>query len=302
LIAGQAVIEPSLRRHPHCRNIWHQAGSDCASDSWPFRHGCPCPGAQAAARSTRARWRCGGWGSTWPTAPRCLRPWPPWRRLAASWATPTPASPSPSCRWSSSGVGNAPQPPRRHAHCVLHLTPSAGSVHDSVSTRADSVSARAVRSELLDSMLQLDVGVKGKAPGDETAAHIGALNSQLRVIGARRRFVCALASDGPFVSASYWGPCHTVSKHCDWPLEWLYSKTAMCTVLVVVLGWCPHRPPHVRRRLRDGAAGGGGARLRRLVRDAGGRHRRVLHDPAAGQPGVRHHHAGGPPAPSSAKP
>lgn len=31
--------------------------------------------------------------------------------------------------------------------------------------------------------LQLDAGVRGKAPGAETAAYIGALDSQLRLIG-----------------------------------------------------------------------------------------------------------------------
>jgi hypothetical protein len=57
-------------------------------------------------------------------------------------------------------------------------------------------------------MLQLDVGVKGKAPGDETAAHIGALNSQLRVIGARRRCVCTPGSGIPLSSASCPHACH----------------------------------------------------------------------------------------------
>lgn len=33
--------------------------------------------------------------------------------------------------------------------------------------------------------LQLDAGIRGKAPGAETAAYIKALDSQLRVIGAR---------------------------------------------------------------------------------------------------------------------
>lgn len=32
--------------------------------------------------------------------------------------------------------------------------------------------------------LQLDAGIRGKAPGAETAAYIKALDSQLRVIGA----------------------------------------------------------------------------------------------------------------------
>lgn len=66
-------------------------------------------------------------------------------------------------------------------------------------------------------MLQLDVGVKGKAPGDETAAHIGALNSQLRVIGAWFYRACTLGSSIPLSSACC--PCarHTPAARCGWP-------------------------------------------------------------------------------------
>ena len=105
-------------------------------------------------------------------------------------------------------MGSALQLPRPHAHHVLRLTPTLGGVFSSVSTCA-------VRSDVL--VLQLDVGVKGKAPGDETAAHIGALNSQLRVIGACLHCACTLGSSAPLSSASCPRACHTPAARCGWP-------------------------------------------------------------------------------------